>query len=60
MNTRHTPRTPKQAPLVDGFMAALLVEREELQEEVKQLNAAVQIYAEIVRRLETGDSRRAA
>ena len=50
----------KQIPISGGVrrqVAALLVERAQLQEEIRQLNATVQIYAEIVRRLESGDPR---
>jgi hypothetical protein len=35
-------------------MRALSAERDALEEEVRQLRACIQIYAEIVRRLETG------
>jgi len=34
-------------------IGALLIERDELREEIRQLNASVQIYGEIVRRLES-------
>jgi hypothetical protein len=39
-------------------MTALLVEREALHEEIRQLNAAVHIYAEVVRQLESVGSPR--
>lgn len=39
---------------------ALLEERDALQEEVRQLRAAVQIYSEIARRLQVNSSQRAA
>jgi len=67
--TRHNTRADrssakrhpaKQIPIGGGFrrqVAALLVERAQLQEEIRQLNATVQIYAEIVRRLESDDPR---
>lgn len=41
-------------------VAALLAEREQMQEEIRQLNAAVQVYTEIVRRLESGAAPRRA
>ena len=41
-------------------LGALLHERETLDEEVKQLRAAVQIYAEVVRRLQVTVPQRAA
>jgi hypothetical protein len=34
-----------------GSMAVLRAEREELEEELRQLRASVQIYAEVVRRM---------
>jgi hypothetical protein len=37
-----------------------MTERDVLEEEVRQLRAAVQIYSEVVRRLKAGDSQRAA
>ena len=56
--------SPVQVPISDdvrGRLAALLLEREELREEVKQLSATVRIYSEIVRRLESvATPRRAA
>ncbi len=62
---KHNPRhnSTKQVSLagVSGRrMTALLKEREQLREEVKQLSASVQIYAEIVRRLQSQARRRAA
>jgi len=41
-------------------IGALLEERDALDEEVRQLRAAVQIYSEVVRRLEIAGSERAA
>ena len=41
-------------------IGALQRERDALYEEVRQLRAAVQIYSEVVRRLETARSGRAA
>jgi hypothetical protein len=41
-------------------LATLLAEREQMQEEIRQLSAAVQVYTEIVRRLESGVSPRRA
>jgi hypothetical protein len=41
-------------------IGALLNERDVLEEEVRQLRAAVKIYTEVVRRLELGAQRRAA
>ena len=69
---QHSPQTagnrihrvsPRQTPISDdvrGRVASLLSERDQLREEIKQLSATVQIYSEIVRRLEAGASRRAA
>jgi len=37
-----------------GRVRELLHEREDLREEIRQLRASVQVYAEIVRRLERG------
>jgi hypothetical protein len=37
-------------------LRALLAERDDLQEEVRQLRATVQIYEEIVRRLESSQA----
>lgn len=39
-------------------LGALIDERESLREEVRQLRAAVHIYAEVVRRLECGNRQR--
>jgi hypothetical protein len=41
-------------------IAALLVERDLLQEEVEQLRAAAQLYTEVVRRLQVKNAQRAA
>ena len=40
--------------------AALLLERDLLREEVRQLRAAVQLYTEVVRRLQVKNAQRAA
>jgi hypothetical protein len=53
----HTNR--KHVPFQDGLriqLRSLLVEREDLREEIRQLRASVQIYAEIVRRLESANA----
>jgi hypothetical protein len=58
---RHT--TKRRVTFEEGLrlrIGALLTEREILQEEVRQLRAAVHIYSEVLRRLEAGTSRRAA
>jgi len=67
LTTRQTTRAdrsstklspPKQIPISRGFRRRvndLLAERAQLQEEIRQLNAAVQIYAEVVRRMESHD-----
>jgi hypothetical protein len=55
--------TRKRTSFEEGLrirIGSLLSEREALMEEVRQLRAAVDIYAEVVRRLECGDPRRAA
>ena len=41
-------------------IGALVHERDMLEEEVRQLRAAVDLYVEIVRRLQVGEPRRAA
>ena len=41
-------------------ITALLAEREAMREDIRQLSAAVQVYAESVRRMESRASRRAA
>lgn len=41
-------------------IGALIEERDALDEEVRQLRAAVQIYSEVVRRLEVAGPKRAA
>jgi hypothetical protein len=41
-------------------IGALIEERDALEEEIRQLRAAVQIYSEIVRRLQGNQSQRAA
>jgi hypothetical protein len=41
-------------------IGALIEERDALDEEVRQLRAAVQIYTEVVRRLEVAGSQRVA
>jgi uncharacterized membrane protein YjjP (DUF1212 family) len=59
--TRHT--SMRQIPMTDDIrwrMAALLAEREQMQEEIRQLSASVQLYSEIVRRLESGAAPRRA
>jgi hypothetical protein len=58
--TVHTDHRNHQAAGRYHRMAALLQEREQLREEIRQLSAAVQIYTEIVRRLETVTSTRSA
>ena len=54
-------RSPRrQVSFDEGLSAnvrALLAEREKLQEEIRQLEAALRIYAELVRRLERADGR---
>ncbi len=52
-----------RASFEDGLnlrIGALVQERDELEEEIRQLRAAVQIYSEIVRRLEVNNAQRAA
>jgi hypothetical protein len=52
-----------RASFEDGLslrIGTLLQERDELEEEVRQLRAAVQIYSEIVRRLQVNGAQRAA
>ena len=56
---------PRQnrASFEDGLslrIGALVQERDELEEEIRQLRAAVQIYSEIVRRLQVNNAQRAA
>ena len=41
-------------------IGALVQERDELEEEIRQLRAAVQIYSEIVRHLQVNNAQRAA
>ena len=56
MNTNSSNSNRKHVPFQDGLriqLRSLLVEREDLREEIRQLRASVQIYAEIVRRLES-------
>jgi len=57
-------RTPKRQIFFEEALrlriGALLTERETLEEEVRQLRAAVHIYTEVVRRLEVDASRQAA
>ena len=58
---KHTPR--RRASFEEGLrlhIGALLAEREALEEEVRQLRAAVHIYTEVARRLERDASRQAA
>lgn len=62
---KHTPRHTSTGPIpmaeiTRRRMTALLAEREAMQEEIRQLSAAVQVYAEIVRRMECAEPRRAA
>ena len=55
--------TDNQTTFEDGMqlrIAALIDERENLLEEVRQLRAAVRIYTEVVRRLQLERPRRAA
>jgi plasmid stability protein len=56
INTATRIRTaPKHRSIEDGLrvqLRNLLQERDLLQEEVRQLRASVQLYAEVVRRLE--------
>ena len=52
-----------RASFEDGLslrIGALVQERDELEEEIRQLRAAVQIYSEIVRRLQVNNAQRAA
>jgi len=59
--TSHSPK--KRASFEEGMrlrIGALLDERDQLQEEVRQLRAAVLIYTEVVRRLQISRSDRAA
>jgi hypothetical protein len=52
-----------RASFEDGLnlrIGALVQERDELEEEIRQLRAAVQIYSEIVRRLQVDNAQRAA
>jgi hypothetical protein len=57
-------RTPRnRAPFEGGLrlsVGALLQERDALLEEVQQLRAAVQLYTEVVRRLEINSAQRVA
>ena len=58
---KHTPK--RRVSFEEGLrlrIGALLTEREILEEEVRQLRAAVHIYTEVVRRLEVDASRQAA
>ena len=52
-----------RAGFEDGLgirIGALIQERDALEEEIRQLRAAVQIYSEIVRRLQINHAQRAA
>ena len=57
-------RTPRNRASFEGGLrlrvGALLQERDELLEEVQQLRAAVQLYTEVVRRLQVENSQRVA
>jgi hypothetical protein len=58
-----SPRSENRVQFEDGLnlrIGALVQERDALEEEVRQLRAAVQIYSEIVRRLEVNNGLRAA
>ena len=62
---KHTPRHTSTGPIpmadvTRRRLATLLAEREAMQEEIRQLSAAVQVYTEIVRRMECSSTRRAA
>ena len=63
-STASTSRLPKnRATFEDGLrlrIGVLLQERNALEEEVRQLRAAVQIYSEVVRRLQVAGPKRAA
>jgi hypothetical protein len=57
------PSAKERASFEEGLqlrIGALVTEREVLEEEVRQLRAAVQVYAEVVRRLEAASRQRAA
>lgn len=52
-----------RASFEDGLslrIGTLVQERDELEEEIRQLRAAVQIYSEVVRRLQVNSEQRAA
>ena len=57
------PRPSESRTFEDGLslrIGALVQERDELEEEIRQLRAAIQIYSEIVRRLQGNNAQRAA
>jgi hypothetical protein len=59
---KHLHRQTRNTSIADGSwrrMAALLAEREAMREEIRQLSAAVQVYADVVRRMESAAPRRA-
>ena len=62
-NASASPLLKNRAAFEDGLrlsIGALLRERDALDEEVRQLRAAVQIYSEVVRRLQVAGRRCAA
>ena len=63
-DTTSYSRTPRNRASFEGGLrlrvGALLQERDALLEEVQQLRAAVQLYTEVVRRLEVASSQRVA
>jgi len=63
MKQTHRQTSTSLIAIADGprrRLAALLAEREAMREEIRQLSAAVQVYTEIVRRMESAAPRRAA
>ena len=63
-DTTSYSRTPRNRASFEGGLrlrvGALLQERDALLEEVQQLRAAVQLYTEVVRRLEVNSAQRVA
>lgn len=63
-DTTSYSRTPRNRASFEGGLRlsvrSLLKERDALQEEVQQLRAAVQLYTEVLRRLEIESAQRVA
>jgi hypothetical protein len=62
-NAQETPSRRNRVSFESGLrlhIGALLQERDALQEEVRQLRAAVQIYTEVARRLQVNVPQRVA